>query len=151
MTNNPKFQAGAYGYTDKEMNDAALTELTIPLTEVGGEFIGWGARGLASWYKAYKTANAFREITVIGETMKRVESVASKIPGARTFTEIPELTGPEWQQTSQLMQANRQWILNELRSGRTILDIGLDANRTQPSIFYQMEQNMIKNYHILHP
>jgi len=49
------------------------------------------------------------------------------------------------------MQYNRQWILNELRSGRTILDIGRDATRVNPSIFYQMEQNMIKNYKLLHP
>ena len=56
-------------------------------------------------------------------------------------------TGKPWQVTSQMMQYNRQWMLNELRSGRTILDIGRAATRINPSIFYQMEQNMIKNYY----
>ena len=31
------------------------------------------------------------------------------------------------------------------------LDIGRDLNRANPSIFYQMEQNMLKNYQKLHP
>ena len=38
-----------------------------------------------------------------------------------------------------------------MRSGKPILDIGRDMNRANPSIFYQMEQNMIKNYLRLHP
>jgi hypothetical protein len=83
--------------------------------------------------------------------MARVEAAAAKIPGAKILNDMPAFTGKPWQVTSQMMQYNRQWILNEMRSGRTILDIGRDATRTTPSIFYQMEQNMIKNYNILHP
>jgi hypothetical protein len=49
------------------------------------------------------------------------------------------------------MQHNRKWILEQMRSGRKIIDIGADANRARPSIFYQMEQNMLKNYQKLHP
>jgi hypothetical protein len=52
---------------------------------------------------------------------------------------------------NEMMAYNRKWLLEQMRSGRKILDIGLDANRKTPSIFYQMEQNMIKNYKILHP
>jgi hypothetical protein len=89
--------------------------------------------------------------TVIGEGMARVEAAASKIPGSKILNDMPKFTGTADQVTSQMMQYNRQWILNEMRSGRTILDIGLDVNRTNPSIFYQMEQNMLKNYQILHP
>lgn len=33
-----------------------------------------------------------------------------------------------------------------MKSGKYILDIGLDAMRAKSSIFYQMEQNMIRNY-----
>jgi RHS repeat-associated protein len=90
-------------------------------------------------------------VTVIGEGMARVEAAAAKIPGAKILNTMPEFTGTAEQITSQMMQYNRQWLLNEMRSGRTIFDIGLDAARTNPSIFYQMEQNMIKNYKLLHP
>jgi hypothetical protein len=64
---------------------------------------------------------------------------------------MPVFTGTTDQITSQMMTFNRQWILQQLRSGRPIIDIGLDINRANPSIFYQMEKNMIKNYSKLHP
>ncbi len=83
--------------------------------------------------------------------MARVEAAVAKIPGARILNDMPEFKGKAWEITSKMMQYNRQWILNELRSGRTILDIGYDAERANPSIFYQREQKMIKNYLILHP
>lgn len=89
--------------------------------------------------------------TVIGEGMARVEAAASKIPGANTINGMPKFTGTADQITSQMMQYNRKWILNEMRSGRTILDIGRDLSRANPSIFYQMEQNMLRNYQKLHP
>ncbi len=89
--------------------------------------------------------------TVIGETMKRVADAAAEIPGAKILNDMPAFTGTADQITSQMMFYNRMWILNEMRSGRTILDIGLDANRLNRSIFYEMEQNMLKNYQILHP
>ncbi|MBD2700499.1 hypothetical protein IC229_07625 [Spirosoma sp. BT702] len=90
-------------------------------------------------------------VTIIGETMERVKVAASKIPGAKTLNDMPDFIGSKDQITSQMMQYNRKWILNEMRSGRTILDIGKDVNRVNPSIFYQMEQNMLKNYQKLHP
>ena len=77
--------------------------------------------------------------------------VKGEIPGATILNDMPTFVGTPTQVTSQMMTYNRQWILGELRSGRTILDIGLDPARTTPSIFYQMEQNMIKNYGTLHP
>jgi len=83
--------------------------------------------------------------------MARVEAAASKIPGAKILNDMPAFTGKPWEVTSQMMQYNRKWILNEMRSGRTILDIGRDLNRANPSIFYQMEQNMLRNYQKLHP
>lgn len=92
--------------------------------------------------------------TVIGEGMTRVEAAATNIPGSKILNDMPIFTGTKDQITSQMMQYNRKWILNELRSGRTILDIGLDAARPGHygnSIFYQMEQNMIKNYQKLYP
>lgn len=92
-----------------------------------------------------------KSTTVIGETMARVDAAASKIPGARTLDNMPDFSGKSWQVTSKMMQHNRKWLLNELRSGRRIVDIGRDANRSNPSIFYQMEQRMIRNYQKLHP
>jgi hypothetical protein len=55
------------------------------------------------------------------------------------------------QVTSSMMQYNRKWILEQMRSGRQIIDIGPDVNRARPSIFYEMEQNMLKNHKKLHP
>lgn len=83
--------------------------------------------------------------------MARVEADASKIPGAKILNDIPKVTGTADQVTSQMMTYNRQWILQQMKSGRPILDIGRDLNRANPSIFYQMEQNMMKNCLKLHP
>jgi hypothetical protein len=89
--------------------------------------------------------------TIIGEGMKRVSMEAAKRPGSVILNNMPEFTGTAEQVTSQMMTYNRQWILQQMRSGRPILDIGIDATRTNRSIFYQMEQNMIRNYLKLHP
>ncbi|WP_293916363.1 MULTISPECIES: hypothetical protein [unclassified Sphingobacterium] len=88
--------------------------------------------------------------TVIGEGMKRVINEAAKRDGSVILNNMPNFTGTADQVTSQMMTFNRQWLLQQMRSGRPIIDIGLDPNRGVPSIFYQMEQNMIKNYLKLH-
>lgn len=91
---------------------------------------------------------------VIGETMTRVEAAAAKYPGAKILNDMPDFRAmgmnPD-QVTSAMMQYNRKWILEQMRSGRQIIDIGADVNRARPSIFYEMEQNMLKNYQKLHP
>jgi hypothetical protein len=88
---------------------------------------------------------------IIGEGMKRVGVEAAKRPGSVILNNMPKFTGTANQVTSQMMTYNRQWILQQMRSGRPILDIGLDATRANPSMFYQMEQNMMRNYLKLHP
>lgn len=97
---------------------------------------------------------AARGPVVIGETMARVEQAAAKIPGSKILNDMPDFRSMGMnadQVTSSMMQYNRKWILEQMRSGRQIIDIGADANRATPSIFYQMEQNMLKNYQKLHP
>ncbi len=89
--------------------------------------------------------------TVIGETMARVENYAAKLPNATILNNMPTFTGSTDQITSQMMSYNRNWFLQQMRSGRPIINLGLDLNRTNPSIFYQMEQNMMRNYLRLHP
>jgi RHS repeat-associated protein len=89
--------------------------------------------------------------TIIGETMLRVEVAAAKNPGSVILNDMPLFSGKPWQVTSQMMHYNRQWLLNQIRSGRPILDIGIDPFRKTPSIFYQMEQNMLRNYQKIHP
>ncbi|MBX3268373.1 MAG: RHS repeat-associated core domain-containing protein [Acidobacteria bacterium] len=100
---------------------------------------------------ARKADKAKDGVTIIGETMKRVEVAASRNPGSTILNNMPKFTGEPHQVTSQMMQHNRKWILQQMRSGRSILDIGADPARKVPSIFYQMEKNMIKNYQKLHP
>jgi hypothetical protein len=96
-------------------------------------------------------AQAAKGQTIIGEGMKRVSMEATKHEGSVILNNMPKFTGTADQITSQMMTYNRQWILQQMRSGKPILDIGLDATRTNPSIFYQMEQNMMKNYLKIHP
>jgi hypothetical protein len=83
--------------------------------------------------------------------MKRVSVEAAKRPGSVILNNMPKFKGTTAQVTSQMMTYERQWFLQQMRSGRPILDIGLDAARANPSIFYQVEQNMMKNYLKLHP
>jgi hypothetical protein len=89
--------------------------------------------------------------TVVGEGMKRVSMAAEKIPGAVILNNMPKFAGTAEEITSKMMTFNRQWILQQMRSGRPIINIGSDPARGVPSIFYQMEQNMMKNYLKLHP
>jgi hypothetical protein len=86
--------------------------------------------------------------------MSRVEAAATKIPGSKILNDMPDFRAMGMnsdQVTSAMMQNNRRWILDQMRSGRPILDIGSDSTRASPSIFYQMEQNMLNNYQKLHP
>jgi hypothetical protein len=53
--------------------------------------------------------------------------------------------------TNAMMAYNRKWMFQQLRNGHVIIDIGLDNNRATPSIFYQMEGNLMKAYKKLHP
>jgi hypothetical protein len=77
--------------------------------------------------------------------MKRVSAASAQNLGSVILNNMPKFTGSANQVTSQMMTYNRQWILQQMRSGRPILDIGLDATRTNPSVFYQMEQNILKS------
>ncbi len=89
--------------------------------------------------------------TIVGEGMKRVSTAAMQNPGSTILNNMPKFSGSPHQVTSQMMQYNRKWLLQQMRSGKPIKDIGLDPRRGTPSIFYQMEQNMIRNYLKLHP
>lgn len=109
-----------------------------------GEYSDFGR-----WSNAANTAG--RGPVIVGETMSRVTEAARGVPGAKILNDMPTFTGTADQVTSSMMQYNRTWILDQMRSGRQIIDIGTDATRQSPSIFYQMEQNMMQNYQKLHP
>jgi hypothetical protein len=86
--------------------------------------------------------------------MVRVRSAAGKIENARILDDMPDFASSGMKPhevTSAMMQFNRKWILEQLRSGKTIVDIGRDPNRRLPSIFYDMESNMLRNYLKRHP
>jgi hypothetical protein len=120
---------------------ASLLQRMTNLTQSGDEIVA----------NALEVDLTARGQTVIGEGMKRVRVEAANRPGSVILNDMPQFTGTVDQVTSQMMIYNRQWLLQQMRSGRPILDIGLDATRLNRSIFYQMEQNMIKNYLKLHP
>ena len=91
---------------------------------------------------------------IIGETMMRVHAAAASHPGAVLLDSMPDFKAVGMnahQVTSAMMQFDRKWTLGHLRSGRQWIDIGRDPNRTAPSIFYQMETTMRRNYLELHP
>ncbi len=63
---------------------------------------------------------------VIGETMTRVEQAASKIPGSKILNGMPDFRAMGMnadEVTSSMRQYNRKWILEQMRSGRPIIDI----------------------------
>jgi hypothetical protein len=84
---------------------------------------------------------------IVGESMYRVRAAAATIPGARTLSDMPDFAARglvNFQVTSEMMKFNRKWLLEQLRTGRKIIDIGPDPNRMVPSIFYEMERTMIR-------
>lgn len=86
--------------------------------------------------------------------MMKEGKLTVKTPGAKILNDMPDFAAmgmKPHEVTSSMMQYNRKWILEQMRSGRPIIDIGKDPNRAMPSIFYQMEQNMLNNYQKLHP
>jgi RHS repeat-associated protein len=109
-------------------------------------------KGLARASKNYGARN--HGVVIIGETMARVQRAAANVPNATILDDMPDFRTrgdlrPD-QVTSKMMQYNRRWILDQLRSGRRIIDIGSDPNRLEPSIFYEMEKRMRRNYEKLH-
>jgi len=148
------------GTDDAEKVADAYSEIVLPV--FASQYLGIAFQeGLAPGVTFYPPASNNssrlappRGPVVIGETMRRVEAAASRIPGSKILNDMPDFKAIAQnadQVTSLMMQYNRKWILEQMRSGRPILDIGIDPNRAVPSIFYQMEQNMIKNYQKLHP
>jgi len=109
------------------------------------------ARGALGTETELAANTAGRGPVIVGETMTRVTEAATEYPGAKILNDMPTFTGTADQVTSSMMQYNRKWILEQMRSGRPIIDIGTDATRETPSIFYQMEKSMMQNYQKLHP
>jgi hypothetical protein len=121
--------------------------------QMGIEYLD-GLAAANSKLEASAAKSAGQGPVIIGETMSRVEAAATKYPGAKILNDMPDFKAMGMnadQVTSSMMQYNRKWMLEQMRSGRQIIDIGAHANRANPSIFYQMEQNMLRNYQKLHP
>ena len=87
--------------------------------------------------------------------MTRVEAAAGRVPGgAKILNDMPEYWNmglKPHEVTSKMMQYNRKWLLEQIKDGRRIIDIGRDASRAESSVFYQMEQAMTRAYKKLHP
>jgi len=77
---------------------------------------------------------------VIGETAARVEAAAAKL-GAETFTPS---AGALARGPRSIWRENRAWLEGAVRSGRQIIDIGLDVNRTVRGKFYRPESLLLK-------
>ncbi|NOZ13092.1 MAG: RHS repeat-associated core domain-containing protein [Acidobacteria bacterium] len=109
------------------------------------------AKAARAW-QVYKGSP--QRVVIVGETMSRVEVGAMKLPGVRILNDMPDFASSgmaDYQVTSEMMQYNRAWILEQIRNGRLFINIGNDPNRRTSSIFYQMEGRMLRNYQRLHP
>jgi hypothetical protein len=109
----------------------------------------WDAAAL---WRVYRTN--LENVVIVGETRARVQPAAERLPGVRILNDMPDFSAlglEDEEVTSRMMSFNRKWLLDQLQSGKTILDIGHDPNRVRPSIFYQMERNMLPGYKRLHP
>ena len=101
--------------------DNQLYDAPLSIGTRGKMFLNmYGLAGMSTSPVNVATKAANGGTTVIGEGMARVEAAASKIPGAKILNDMPTFSGKPWEVTSQMMQYNRKWILNEMRSGRTI-------------------------------
>jgi hypothetical protein len=132
------------GGTMKSLDGKAMTSEAALMG-----FVSTGTSFFGGQVSALKAAAPTQ--TIVGEGMKRVSTAAARNPNSVILNNMPKFKGSADQVTSQMMAYNRNWLLQQMKSGRPILDIGLDPTRANPSIFYQMEQNMIKNYLKLHP
>lgn len=122
--------------------------------EEAGQQLVFSALFAGLGYSVRQAKAAAKSPVVIGETTSRVEAAAAKYPGAKILNDMPDFKAMGMnadQVTSAMMPYNRKRMLEQMRSGRQIIDIGADANRATPSISYQMEQNMLRNYQKLHP
>ncbi len=125
----------------------AISSASIQLSLYSGGLASAGTSG-----NIFSLGYSTSERTIIGEGMKRVSFEAAKRPGSITLSNMPKFTGARYQVASQMMTYNRKWFLQQMRSGRPVLNLGLDPARVgDPSIFFQMEQNMMRNYLRLHP
>jgi hypothetical protein len=75
---NPKLWKDNPGmWTNKEVDDWAFVELSIVGGEVGGEFFGWGARGLGRLFKGAdvvaESTNVIENATVHGNSLKSLK------------------------------------------------------------------------------
>jgi hypothetical protein len=114
---------------------------------VGGKLAGPAVKKITA-------SAASKAPVIIGETMARVEAAAAKIPGSKILDDMPNFRAMKMtdeQITNAMMEHNRKWLLEQIKSGRPIIDIGLDPARSNRSVFYEMEQTMLKNYKKLHP
>jgi hypothetical protein len=52
----------------------------------------------------------------------------------------------EWTTVDDVMEKNRLWLQTKLDEGYDVLDIGIDPNREERSIFYQMEKDTVGGF-----
>ncbi|MEO6168172.1 MAG: DUF6443 domain-containing protein [Chitinophagales bacterium] len=143
----PGSRWGPQNSIDRIEENGIITEVAIAVATFGtGNLVKAGISTTAK-----ELAITEGRQTIIGEGMKRVSVAAIQNPGSIILENMPTFIGTKQQISGKIMAYNRKWILRQMRSGRPIIDIGLDPTRGTPSIFYQMEQNMIKNYLNLHP
>jgi hypothetical protein len=161
------------GYTSADPNAseaerfAAGVDAFVRLLAVGGEWASYaslipgrgGARAAASEASEQLAKRAARELppVVIGENMERVTAYARRI-GAETIDDW--LGGRPWSE-----ELNKEWILQMMREGRRVIDIGPDfprrlkrhlarlrgENAPHPvSSPYSLERCLLKQYQYLH-
>ena len=82
---------------------------------------------------------------IIGENMSRVRTAAKQYQAGYYQAWTTEPFDPVL-----AMKRNRRWLLEKVRGGFEIIDIGIDPDRVNRSNFYAMEKEMLlqRNYPI---
>ena len=117
--------------------------IILDVATLGGASIAKGAikTGIKAGGRVIAKSAVRRGQTIVGEGMKRVRTAAAKNPGSTILNNMPKFSGSRDQVTSQMMQYNRKWLLQQMRSGKPIRDIGLDPRRGVPD----QAQNLCEN------
>jgi hypothetical protein len=138
--------AGIYAARGDYLNAALSAAAMIPGA-------GWGATAAKYSNKAGNIADAVntgsrvaggKPPIVIGETMDRVYDYVRR-NGGDTFDPGIPYDKAEW------MRRNEDWLREQMRQGREVVDIGPDFKKRStgertPSEFYEMERRLTKEY-----
>jgi hypothetical protein len=139
--------------------------LTIDVVLAVIPFVTSGARKIVKLANVADDVSDFRKVTVIGETMSRVQTVSQFVnaadnlyDGFKAYNQLSNL-GKGGKILAEVggKISNVAWLYGKVRSGYTVIDIGIDISRTSRISSYITERiflsiwtnrNILKSYQL---